>query len=122
MRGEQIPHVLAGTDLEPQVDARMAGQEGRERGGQDVLARGGYRGEAHPAALWVQVPARGGECLLVQPENRPGITGEGMACRGQPEPPAFPLDQGRPDLPGQGGDGSGNGGLGDDQASGGGPA
>ena len=104
MRVEQSPDVLAGANLEPQVNAGMAGQEGGQRGGQDVLARGGHRRDAYPAPLGIQAAARGGQRLLDAAREWSAHTlGEGPPGRGQPSA-AFPLDQGHPDLAGQGGE------------------
>jgi len=118
VRGEQFPEPLAAAHLQAEVDGGVVGEERGEHGGEQVFPGGGRRGDPDPAALGVAVAAGGGQPLLVQAEDGPGVAGIGLAGGGQPQAAAVPFDQRHPHLAGQRGQRRGHRGLGDGQASG----
>lgn len=116
---EQRGDTLPVSRLHEHPNVGVALQESAEQAGHDLLSRGGDRRDAQLAALGIG--RRGGRArgFLQQAECAARIAGEDQASWRQPDPASFRLQQLNRERSLQRSQGSGDGGLRDDQFLGG---
>ena len=80
--GQQLPQPLPVADLQGDLGVGVAGPEGGQEAGQDVLAGGGDRGQADPARSRGRAPPGGGRLPSSAMRSTPaGVAGEHHAGR-----------------------------------------
>jgi hypothetical protein len=106
--------------LEADLRRRVALAEPGDQAGEELLAGGGDRRQPYPPPLGGGGGAGGDGGLLEEAEQPAGVSGEHLARRGEPKPAAVTGHQPHPELLLERGDLRRHGGLGDEEALGGG--